>query len=89
VAKPFQQLIQFLYGPIFKIIGFFYRAYTTNRARIEHLKSQQKIAAFIRNGAVFILVVWIFIWYFGPGDSGEQLAEEVKESIGSRKSLSE
>ena len=89
VAKPYHQWIQFLYGPIFKVIGFFYRAYTTNRGRVENLKSREKIASFIRNAAVIILLAWILIWYLAPEGSSDRLAEEVKQTIGDLKSTSE
>ncbi len=89
MAKPYQQWIQFLYGPIFKVIGFFYRAYTTNRGRIENLKSREKIASFIGNAALIILLGWILIWYLAPEGSSDRLTEEVKETFGGMKSLSE
>jgi len=89
VAKPYQQWIQFLYGPIFKVIGFFYRSYTTNRGWVDDLKSQEKIAFFIRNAAIIILLGWILIWYLAPEGSSDRLTEEVKETIGGIKSLSE
>lgn len=89
MAKPNQQWIQILYGPIFKVIGFFYRAYTTNRGWVDDLKSREKIASFIRNAAVIILLGWILIWYLAPEGSSDRLTEEVKETIGGLKSLPE
>jgi hypothetical protein len=89
VAKPIQQWIQILYGPIFKVIGFFYRAYTTNRGWVDDLKSREKVASFIRNAAVIILLGWILIWYLSPEGSSDRLTEEVKETIGGLKSLPE
>ena len=89
MAKTYQHWMQFLYGPIFKVIGFFYRAYTTNRGRIEELKSREKIASFIRNGAVILLLGWILIWYLAPEGSSDRLTEEVRETIGGLKSSSE
>ena len=89
MAKPYQQWIQFLYGPIFKVIGFFYRAYTTNRGLIDNLKSQDKMASFIRNASIIILLGWILIWYLAPEGSSDRLTEEVKETIGGMKSSSD
>jgi hypothetical protein len=89
VTKPNQQWIQILYGPIFKVIGFFYRAYTTNRGWVDDLKSREKVASFIRNAAVIILLGWILIWYLAPEGSSDRLTEEVKETIGGLKSLPE
>jgi hypothetical protein len=89
VAKPNQTWIQILYGPLFKVIGVFYRAYTTNRRWIDELKSQEKIASFIRYAAIIILLGWILIWYLAPEGSSDRLTEEVKETIGGMKSLTE
>ena len=78
MTKPYQKWIQFLYGPIFKVIGFFYRSYTSNRELLENLKSREKMASFIKNAAVIILLGWIIIWYFAPEGSSDRLQKEVK-----------
>ena len=69
-------------APFFKVIGFFYRAYTTNRARVARLKANQKVSAFIRFMAMAILVGWILIWYFASDESRTSLVDDVKQSIG-------
>ena len=89
MVKPYQKWIEFLYGPIFKVIGFFYRAYTTNRGWVDDLLSREKVASFLRNAAVIILLGWILIWYLAPEGSSDRLTEEVKETIGGLKSSSE
>jgi hypothetical protein len=89
VTKPYQQWLQFLYGPFFKVIGFFYRIYKTNRDWIDGLKTGEKASSFIKNAAVLILLGWIIIWYFAPQGSGDRLTEEVKETIGGMKSTSD
>ena len=89
MAKPYQKWIEFLYGPIFKVIGFFYRAYTTNRGWVDDLLSQEKVASFLRHAAVIILLGWILIWYLAPEGSSDRLTQEVKETIGDLKSSSE
>ena len=89
VTKPYQQWIQFLYGPIFKVIGFFYRIYKTNRGRIEDLKSRKGVSSFIKNAAVILLLGWILIWIFAPQGSSDRLAEEVRQTIGEINQLSE
>ena len=89
MVKPYQRWIQILYGPFFRVIGFFYRVYKTNRDWIDNLKSGEKISSLIKNAAVIILLGWILIWYFAPEGSGDQLTEEVKETIGGLKSLSD
>jgi hypothetical protein len=89
VAKPYQQWIRFLYGPFFKVIGLFYRTYKSNRDWVDDLKSQEWVSSFIKYAAVIILIGWFFIWYFAPEGSSDRLVEEVKETIGGLKSLSE
>jgi hypothetical protein len=82
MRKPYSKWIEFLYGPFFKVIGFFYRAYTANRARIVSLKANQKVASFIRFMAMAILLGWILIWYFASDESRTRLVDDVKQSIG-------
>ena len=89
MARPYQQWIQFLYGPIFKVIGFFYRTYKTNRDWIENIKSGEKASSFIKNAAIIILLGWILIWYFAPQGSGDSLTEAVKGTVGDLESLSD
>jgi hypothetical protein len=82
VQKPYSRWIEILYGPLFKVIGFFYRAYTTNRARIEKLKANEKVSSFIKFMTMVILVGWILIWYFASDESRTSLVDDVKQSIG-------
>jgi hypothetical protein len=82
VQKPYSQWIEFLYGPFFKVIGFFYRIYTTNRARIARLKANAKVSSFIKFMTMIILVGWILIWYFASDESRTSLVDDVKQSIG-------
>lgn len=82
MQKPYPKWIDFLYAPFFKVIGFFYRVYTTNRARIESLKANEKVSSFIRFMAMAILVGWILIWYFASEESRTSLVDDVKQSIG-------
>ena len=89
MLKPFQLWIKFLYESFFKVVGFFYRTYKTNRGWVDGLKSGEKATSFLQNAAVIILLGWILIWYFAPEGSRDQLTEEVKETIGGLKSLSD
>ncbi len=82
MQKPYSRWIEILYGPLFKVIGFFYRAYTTNRARIEKLKANEKVSSFIKFMTMVILVGWILIWYFASDESRTSLVDDVKQSIG-------
>jgi hypothetical protein len=85
----FQQWMDFLYGPIFKVIGFFYRIYSANRGRVANLKSRKKVAFLLQNGAVILLIAWILIWFFASEESRGRLTEEVKQSIGGLSSQTE
>jgi hypothetical protein len=82
VQKSYPRWIEFLYGPLFKVIGFFYRTYTANRARLESLKANAKVAVFFKLLAVAVLVGWILIWLFASDASRTRLTDEVKQSIG-------
>jgi hypothetical protein len=82
LATRLQQWINFLYGPIFRVTGFFYRIYKTNRDRVARLTSRKKVASLLQNGAVILLIAWILIWFFASDESRNRLTQEVQESIG-------
>jgi len=82
VQKPYSRWIEILYGPFFRIIGFFYRVFTANRARVARLKANEKVSAFIRTMTILVLLGWILIWYFASDDSRTSLVDDVKQSIG-------
>lgn len=82
MGKSFSQWIDFLYGPIFRVIGFFYRAYTANRARFERFIQSAWIAPLLRALAVLVLVGWILVWYFAADDSRARLSNEVRQIFG-------
>ncbi len=89
MTKPYQRWIRFLYGPFFIVIGFFYRIYKSNRGRVESLITGDKVSFFIKNATLVILAIWFLVWFFAPEGSSERLEEEVKETIGGLKGLSE
>ena len=82
MRKRYAKWIDFLYGPFFRIIGFFYRTYTINRARFERFKANQKVSAFLRVLAVLVLAGWILIWVFASEESRSRLVDEVRQTIG-------
>ena len=82
MRKSHAKWIEFLYGPYFKVIGFFYRSYRANRARIEALKANARVAGFLKAITILILVGWILTWYFASEQSRTRLADEVRQSIG-------
>ena len=81
LPKSFPEWIDFLYGPFFRVIGFFYRTYTANRARMAKLTGGQKAASFIRAMTVLILIAWLLIWAFASDESRTRLTDEFKQSI--------
>ena len=82
MKTKFSRIIQFLYGPYFKVTGFFYRIYAANRARVERLKANQTFSALLRGLTLLVLVGWILIWLFASDESRTGLVDEVKQSIG-------
>lgn len=89
MQKSFPKWVEFLYGPLFSVIGFFYRTYTANRARFASLKSSKKVAAFLRFMAMLILIAWIAIWFFASEESRTRLVDDIRNSIGGLESLFE
>lgn len=82
MGKSFAEWIDFLYGPIFRVIGFFYRIFTANRARFERIRQSAGIALLLRALAVLILVGWFLVWYFAPNDSRNRLTNEIRQTLG-------
>ena len=82
MQTKFSRVVQFLYGPYFKVAGFFYRIYAENRARVERLKANQTFSALLRGLTVLLLVGWILIWMFASDESRTGLLDDVKQSIG-------
>ena len=82
MQKKYAKWIDFLYGPFFRVIGFFYRSYTANRARFERIKAHQGFAAFLKIATVLVLLGWILIWLFASEESRNRLTDEVKQTIG-------
>jgi len=82
MQTKFSRVINFLYGPYFKVVGFFYRIFTTNRARVERLKANQTFSAILKGSTVLVLVVWILIWLFASDHDRTRLVDEVRQSIG-------
>lgn len=81
VPKSFAEWIDFLYGPLFRVIGFFYRTYTANRARFARLTESAGISILLKSLAVLILIGWILIWYFAADEDRNRLTEEVQRTL--------
>ena len=74
--------IDFLYGPFFRVIGFFYRSYKRNRAAVARFMAKDKVAAAMKFLAILFLLGWILVWMFASEESRSRLSEEFKNTIG-------
>ena len=82
MQEKYAKWIDFLYGPFFRVIGFFYRIFSANRARFERIKASRRVAGFMKFMAVAVLLGWILIWLFASEDSRSRLTQEIKQTIG-------
>lgn len=81
VQKPYPRWAVFLFGPLLAVIGFFYRSYTANRARLAEFKSNPKVAFALKLAALLVLLGWILVWWLaGEGDRG-RLSDEFQRMI--------
>jgi hypothetical protein len=81
VRKSFSEWIEFLYGPIFRVIGFFYRTYTANRARFARVTESAGVSLILKAMAVLLLVGWLLVWYFATDEDRTRLTDEVQRSL--------
>ena len=86
VRKAYPKWVIFLYGPIFRVIGFFYRVYTANRTRLQKLKANETVSSLIKFTTILILLGWLLTWYLASEESRDSLVDDVKQSIGGLKS---
>ena len=82
MQTKFSRVINFLSGPYFKVVGFFYRIFSANRARVERLRANQTFAAILKGLTLLVLVGWILIWLFASDHDRTRLVDEVRQSIG-------
>lgn len=83
LQNSFSKWINFLYGPLFAVIGFFYRTYTANRERVERLKANQTVSSVLKFITILVLLGWILVWMFASDESRNRLTEEFKKAVGS------
>ena len=81
MRKSFSEWIDFLYGPIFRVTGFFYRTYTANRARFARFTASAWVSMLLKVMAVLVLVGWFLVWYFADEADRGRLTEEVQRSL--------
>ncbi|NCF35811.1 MAG: hypothetical protein GWP56_05395 [Gammaproteobacteria bacterium] len=82
VPRSFSEWIEFLYGPLFRVIGFFYRTYKANRDRVSAIMAREKVAALMKFLAILFLLGWILVWLFASDESRTRLTDEIKQTIG-------
>ena len=70
-----------LLGPPFRLIGFFYRAYTSNRERLSQLVSRPRVSSIVRYVFTLTLFLWIVIWLLASEESRNRLTEAVKQNF--------
>lgn len=74
--------IDFLYGPFFRVIGFFYRSYKANRAAVARFMAKRKVSAVMQFLAILFLLGWILVWMFASEESRTRLSDEIKQTLG-------
>ena len=70
-----------LFGPPFKIIGFFYRNYQSNRKRLAEISSGTGVSTLIKSALVLTLFLWIAIWLFASEEYRNRLTDTVKQQF--------
>ena len=68
-----------LFGPPFRLIGFFYRTYHSNRERLALLVSRPRVSSLIRYAFILTLLLWIAIWLFASDENRDRLTETVRQ----------
>lgn len=81
MQTKYARIVDFLFGPLFKVIGFFYRSYAANRARLARLKSHRGVAKTLRILTVMVFVGWLLIWIFAADEDRTRLTDEVRQTI--------
>jgi len=82
MQQKYASLINFLYGPWLRIIGFFHRVFRANRARLRRIKANSGVAGMLRAATVLVVVAWILVWMFASDADRRRLTDEVRQSIG-------
>ena len=70
-----------LFGPPFKIIGFFYRSYRSNRKRLAEFTSGSGASTLIKAALVLTLFLWIVTWLLASDESRSRLTDTVKQQF--------
>ncbi len=74
--------VRILFGPSLAVIGFFYRSYQSNRARLSQFMSQPRVASVFKVLVVVTFLAWIGIWILANDESRSRLTEAVESLWG-------
>jgi hypothetical protein len=69
--------VRILFGPSLAVIGFFYRSYQSNRARLSHFMAQPRVASVFKVLVVVTFLAWIGIWMLANDESRNRLTDAV------------
>jgi len=72
--------LKILYGPMFGIIGFFYRSYRINRDRVARLMSTPWAATLFRVAVLLTFLAWIGVWLLASDESRHRLTQVVQDT---------
>ena len=82
MPRSFSEWIEFLYGQLLRVIGFFYRTYKSNRDRVAAILARENVAALMNFLAILFLLGWRLVWLFASDESRSRLTDEIKQTIG-------
>ncbi len=76
--RDYPRWVEWLFGPTFRLIGFFYRQYTLNRDRVAAFMARPTVASLFRKAVVVTFLAWILVWLTASEESRERLTEAVR-----------
>jgi hypothetical protein len=80
MAKRRTDWVKILYGPLFTIIGFFYRSYRINRDRVARVMSTPWAASLFRVAVLLTFIAWIGVWLLASDESRHRLTQAVQDT---------
>lgn len=70
--------VRILFGPSLAVIGFFYRSYQSNRARLDRFMGQPQVASVFKVLVAVTFLAWIGIWMLATDESRDRLTDAVE-----------
>lgn len=74
--------LQGSYESFFRLLGFIYRTFTSNRQRLAEITRQPWLAKMLRGLIYLTLIVWLLIWLVAPDASRQRLTDEFRHWLG-------